>query len=209
MMFKDRKEAGSLLAHELIQYRSKNAVVLALPRGGVPVAFEIAKKLKLPLDIFPVRKVGHPDNPEYALCAVDQDGNTLCNEEEIANVEPVWLKKEIEEQRQEALRRAGLYRGNKKSLNLSGKIVILVDDGVATGLTLRLAVKSLRRKGPGKIIVAVPISPKETADILKAEVDKLIVLEIPEYFTGSVGAYYESFSQVSDDEVISLITAAI
>ena len=208
-MFKDRKEAGSLLAHELIQYRSKNAVVLALPRGGVPVAFEIAKKLKLPLDIFPVRKVGHPDNPEYALCAVDQDGNTLCNEEEIANVEPVWLKKEIEEQRQEALRRAGLYRGNKKSLNLSGKIVILVDDGVATGLTLRLAVKSLRRKGPGKIIVAVPISPKETADILKAEVDKLIVLEIPEYFTGSVGAYYESFSQVSDDEVISLITAAI
>ena len=208
-MFKDRKEAGSLLAHELIQYRSKNAVVLALPRGGVPVAFEIAKKLKLPLDIFPVRKVGHPDNPEYALCAVDQDGNTLCNEEEIANVEPVWLKKEIEEQRQEALRRAGLYRGNKKSLNLSGKIVILVDDGVATGLTLRLAVKSLRRKGPGKIIVAVPISPKETADILKAEVDKLIILDVPEYFAGSVGAYYESFSQVSDDEVISLITAAI
>ena len=208
-MFKDRKEAGSLLAHELIQYRSKNAVVLALPRGGVPVAFEIAKKLKLPLDIFPVRKVGHPDNPEYALCAVDQDGNTLCNEEEIANVEPVWLKKEIEEQRQEALRRAGLYRGNKKSLNLSGKIVILVDDGVATGLTLRLAVKSLRRKEPGKIIVAVPISPKETADILKAEVDKLIILDVPEYFAGSVGAYYESFSQVSDDEVISLITAAI
>jgi len=208
-MFKDRKEAGSLLAHELIQYRSKNAVVLALPRGGVPVAFEIAKKLKLPLDIFPVRKVGHPDNPEYALCAVDQDGNTLCNEEEIANVEPVWLKKEIEEQRQEALRRAGLYRGNKKSLNLSGKIVILVDDGVATGLTLRLAIKSLRKKEPEKIIVAMPISPKETADILKAEVDKLIVLEIPEYFTGSVGAYYESFSQVSDDEVISLITAAI
>ena len=208
-MFKDRKEAGSLLAHELIQYRSKNAVVLALPRGGVPVAFEIAKKLKLPLDIFPVRKVGHPDNPEYALCAVDQDGNTLCNEEEIANVEPVWLKKEIEKQRQEALRRAGLYRGNKKSLNLSGKIVILVDDGVATGLTLRLAVKSLRRKEPGKIIVAVPISPKETADILKAEVDKLIILDVPEYFAGSVGAYYESFSQVSDDEVISLITAAI
>jgi len=208
-MFKDRKEAGSLLAHELIQYRSKNAVVLALPRGGVPVAFEIAKKLKLPLDIFPVRKVGHPDNPEYALCAVDQDGNTLCNEEEIANVEPVWLKKEIEEQRQEALRRAGLYRGNKKSLNLSGKIVILVDDGVATGLTLRLAIKSLRKKEPEKIIVAMPISPKETADILKAEVDKLIILDVPEYFAGSVGAYYESFSQVSDDEVISLITAAI
>ena len=208
-MFKDRKEAGSLLADELIQYRNKDAVILALPRGGVPVAFEIAKKLKLPLDIFPVRKVGHPDNPEYALCAVDQDGNTLCNEEEIANVEPVWLKKEIEKQRQEALRRADLYRGGKKPLDLSGKTVILVDDGVATGLTLRLAVKSLRRKGPGKIIVAVPISPKETADILKAEVDKLIVLEIPEYFTGSVGAYYESFSQVSDDEVISLITAAI
>src|SRR3989338_862733 len=208
-MFKDRKEAGSLLAHELIQYRNKDAVILALPRGGVPVAFEIAKKLKLPLDIFPVRKVGHPDNPEYALCAVDQDGNTLCNEEEIANVEPVWLKKEIEEQRQEALRRAGLYRGNKKSLNLSGKIVILVDDGVATGLTLRLAIKSLRKKEPEKIIVAMPISPKETADILKAEVDKLIILDVPEYFAGSVGAYYESFSQVSDDEVISLITAAI
>ena len=208
-MFKDRKEAGSLLAHELIQYRSKNAVVLALPRGGVPVAFEIAKKLKLPLDIFPVRKVGHPDNPEYALCAVDQDGNTLCNEEEIANVEPVWLKKEIEEQRQEALRRAGLYRGNKKSLNLSGKIVILVDDGVATGLTLRLAIKSLRKKEPEKIIVAMPISPKETADILKAEVDKLIILDVPEYFAGSVGAYYENFGQVSDDEVISLVTTAI
>ena len=208
-MFKDRKEAGSLLADELIQYRNKDAVILALPRGGVPVAFEIAKKLKLPLDIFPVRKVGHPDNPEYALCAVDQDGNTLCNEEEIANVEPVWLKKEIEEQRQEALRRAGLYRGNKKSLNLSGKIVILVDDGVATGLTLRLAIKSLRKKEPEKIIVAMPISPKETADILKAEVYKLIILDVPEYFAGSVGAYYESFSQVSDDEVISLITAAI
>src|SRR3989344_2142877 len=108
-MFKDRKEAGSLLAHELIQYRSKNAVVLALPRGGVPVAFEIAKKLKLPLDIFTVRKVGHPNNPEYAVCAVDQFGDILCNEEKKSAIDKNWLREEIENERREAERRASAY----------------------------------------------------------------------------------------------------
>ena len=210
-MFRDRSDAGKQLAAELDRYAGQNAIVVALPRGGVPVAFEVAKKLKLPLDIFSVRKVGHPNNPEYAVCAVDQFGDILCNEEEKRAIDKNWLREEIENERREAERRASAYRGNKKPIDIlvSGKIVILVDDGVATGLTLRLAIKSIRKLKPKKIIVALPVGAKDALEILKGELkegtDELLILLVPEDFLGAVGSYYGSFDQVRDEEVISLL----
>lgn len=203
-MFKNRSEAGRRLALKLKQYENSGSVILALPRGGVPVAYEIARALKLPLDIFPSRKVGHPHNPEYAVCAVDAEGNEFCNESEVAKIDPVWLRNAIEIEKQEAKRRAKLYREGREPLEVRGKTVILVDDGVATGLTLRLAIQSLKKLEVKEIILAISVMPKEVAIILREEADKLVALEIPEFFQGAVGAYYEDFREVSDQEVISL-----
>ena len=205
-MFKNRSEAGRRLALKLKQYKNSSAVVLALPRGGLPVAYEIARALKLSLDIFSVRKVGHPYNSEYAIGAVDNLGNQLCNEEEIKNIDPRWLKEEIEKQKQEAKRRAAIYRQGEQALEIKNKNVILVDDGAATGLTLRLAIQSLKKMETKEIIVAIPVTPKRVAIILREAADKLAALEIPEFFQGAVGAYYEDFGEVSNQEVISLLT---
>lgn len=204
-MFEDRSEAGRQLAFKLKQYENSRAVILALPRGGVPVAYEIARVLKLPLDIFPVRKVGHPMSPEYAVCAVDAEGNEFCNESEVVKINPTWLRNAIKIEKQEAKRRAKLYRQDRTPFDVKNKNVILVDDGAATGLTLRLAIQSLRKLEAKEIIVAVPVTPKEVAVVLREEADKLVALEIPEFFQGAVGAYYEDFGEVSDEEVIFLL----
>ena len=204
-MFKDRKDAGVQLAEKLAQYRGGNAIVLALPRGGVVTGAEVARALKLPLDIVVVRKVGHPLSPEYAICATDERGTLLCNEKEAASVDQAWLKAEIERQKQEALRRIAVYRGKRESVLLAGKIAIIVDDGIATGLTMRLAVASVRAQNPARVVVAVPVASEEaTRDIMQAA-DELVILESPENFLSAVGAHYEEFEQVEDEEVIRIL----
>ncbi len=203
-MFKDRTDAGKQLARRLAPYRGQEAIVLALPRGGVVVGYEVAKALELPFDIVVVRKVGYPGDPELALCAVDEKGMLLCDKEASA-VDQEWLKKEIELQRQEAMRRIEAYRGKRKPVRVADKIVIVVDDGIATGLTMRLAVRSLAAQHPKKIIVAVPVASGFLRAFTSEGADEVIVLEPPEEFVGAVGAHYKSFEQVEDREVISLL----
>ena len=204
-MFTNRKEAGLKLAAKLSEYKDKDAVVLALPRGGIVVGCEIAKALNAALDIIAVRKIGYPGNPEFAVCAVDEKGTLLSDPIQKAMIDKEWLKEEAERQQSEAKRRSKLYRIGKAPLSLAGKIVILTDDGIATGLTIRLAIQSVKAQKPKKVIVAVPVAPTEVATIIKKEVDELIVLEPPEDFLGAVGAHYIDFRQVEDDEVIALM----
>ncbi|HEY4517471.1 MAG TPA: phosphoribosyltransferase family protein [Candidatus Paceibacterota bacterium] len=205
-MFADREDAGKQLAEKLARYKSEDAVVLALPRGGVAVGYEIAQALKLPFDIVVVRKIGPPGNPEYAVCAVDEKGTRLCNEGEARKVDEKWLAEETERQRQEAVRRIKKYRGNRAPAALQGKTVIIVDDGIATGLTMRLAVAAIKKQRPQKIIVAVPVAPLDAMRELRKEAE-VVVLEPPEEFMGAVGAHYKNFPQVEDEEVIRLLNS--
>ena len=207
-MFTDRQEAGKQLAQKLEAYRGKDAVVFALPRGGVIPGYEIAKVLGVPLDIIAVRKIGYPGNPEYAIGAIDGHGTTVLNETETAAVDKTWLAAEAGRQQQEAERRSTLYRGGKKPASAEGRVAILVDDGIATGLTMRLAVRSVKMQKPKEIIVAIPVAPPEAVEALYREgADEVLLLEPPEEFLGAVGAHYLQFDQVGDDEVIRLMRA--
>lgn len=204
-MFKNRQEAGRLLAERLQKYRNTNSVVYALPRGGVVVAYEIVRSLPAPLDLVITRKIGHPHNPEYAICAVSESGELACDEYERQIVGIQWIKEEAARQMAEAQRRRQAYLG-RESLSPEGKIAIIVDDGVATGLSIGLAIKEIRTYNPAKIVVAVPIIPDDTAEKLAPFVDELIALEIGTPFLGSIGQYYREFPQVADEEVIDLLT---
>lgn len=205
-MFADREEAGRKLARRLELYRGKSAVVLALPRGGVVVGHEVSRELKLPLDIIVVRKIGHSSQPEYAIGAVDEQGTFLCNEAEARAVNQDWFAREISRQRKEAERRIAVYRGEREPEEITGRTVLLIDDGIATGLTMRLAVRSVKARKPEKIVVAVPVASSESVRELKGEgADEVIVLEPPEKFMGAVGAHFVSFEQVEDDEVVRLL----
>ena len=206
MHFKNREEAGRALAKALAHYRGRESVVLALPRGGVVVGREVAQALGAPLDIVVTRKVGHPDNNEYAICAVDEKGTIICDETEAQSVPQAWLTDEIERQKQEAARRVSAYRGGRKPANITGKTAIIVDDGIATGLTMRLAVRAVKAQKPKEVIVVVPVAPQDAPRQLKNEgADAVIVLVPPEGFLGAVGAHYEEFGQVEDAEVIRLL----
>lgn len=188
-IFKDRRAAGEILAQHLKSIKAD--MVLGIPRGGVVVAAEVAKKLKIPLDIIVTRKIGAPNQPELALGAIDPD--------KILTGEGNGVEKEWEELE----RRENLYRGDRTQLEFNGKTVILVDDGIATGLTTFSAVKYLKRHG-AKIILAVPVASQEAVEKLKKEVDQVIALNIPE-FMGAVGQFYQQFLPVSDQEVIQLL----
>lgn len=207
MQFHDRVDAGQQLARKLKKYKEEDIVVFALPRGGVVTAFVIAKYIQAPLDLIIVRKVGHPHSPEYALCAVAEDGHRVCNEEDLFLVDKEWFEMEVEKEIWEAKRRRKVYLGERKTINIEGKTAILVDDGVATGLTLRAAILELKDRRPQKIIVAVPVISKEISDRIKREVDEVIALVVAEEYRGSVGAYYDFFPQVSDEEVIQIISS--
>jgi putative phosphoribosyl transferase len=203
--FRDRVDAGRRLAALLGKYKNQNAVIYALPRGGIPVAVEVARVLNCPLDLIIVRKIGHPMNPEYALGAVAEDGFLVVNEEELARVDPEWFEAEMEKQKQEAKRRRELYLQDRKPIPARGKIAIIVDDGIATGSTMLVAVKKIKQEKPAKIVVAVAVSPKDTAERFAKEVDEFVAVTIPEIFLGAIGYYYDDFSQVSDEEVIVLL----
>ena len=204
-MIQNRYEAGLLLAKKLEKYKATNTVVIALPRGGVVIGRVIADKLLLPLDIVVTRKIGHPLNPEYAIGAVDDSGTVIFNEVEIVSVDKSWLEKEIQKQQNEAKRRVKIYRKGKK-LKLQGKDIIIVDDGIATGFTMQLAVKAMKKENPNKIIVAVPVAPLESIGKIKKEgVDEIVLLKSPEEFLGAIGAHYQEFEQVEDNKVIKLL----
>lgn len=203
--FRDRVDAGRRLAALLGKYKNQNAVVYALPRGGVPVAKEIANVLNCPLDLIIIRKIGHPGNPEYALGAVAEDGLLVVNEKDLAWVDKSWFEAEMEKQIREARRRRELYLTGKKPIIATGKIAIIVDDGIATGSTMLVAVKKVKQDIPAKIVVAVAVSPKETAQMFAKEVDEFVAVTIPEIFWGAIGYYYDDFSQVSDEEVMALL----
>lgn len=203
--FRDRVEAGRKLAALLVKYKNQGAVVYALPRGGVLVAKEIARELDCPLDLVIIRKIGHPGNPEYALGAVTEDGQLVVDEKDLGMVDPEWFEAEKTRQMQEAKRRRELYLKGKEPLSPAGKIAILVDDGIATGSTMLVAVKKIKQENPRKVVVAVAVSPKETAQRFAGEVDDFVAVTIPEIFWGAIGYYYDDFSQVSDEEVMAML----
>ena len=208
-MFRDRNDAGRQLAEKLAKYRGQNAAVLALPRGGVVTGREIAQALGLPLDIAVVRKIGHPLSPEYAIGAVDDSGAIILNDAETESVSQAWLAGEIEREKKEAERRIKAYRGGRKPIPISGKTALVVDDGIATGLSMRLVVRSLRVQNPARVVVAVPVASAEAVESLRKEADEVITLEPPEEFLGAVGAHYIEFEQVEDAEVIRLLSEGI
>ena len=177
----------------------------ALPRGGVPLGVEVAKALHMPLDLIIPRKIGHPSNPEYAICAVGESGALVCNEAELSRVDQEWFQKQVQAEREEARRRRTYYLKGRESVSLKGKMAIIVDDGIATGLTMEAAIQDAKQQGPGKVVVAVPVAPRDTVDRLRREVDDFVTLDIPEMYLGAVGAYYDNFTQVSDEEVSDML----
>lgn len=202
-MFRDRKHAGEVLAAELGNYRERpDAVLLALPRGGVPVAAAIARSLNLPLDVLPVHKIGAPMQPEYAVGAVASDGLVVLDEEAIAamQISKVDLDSIIAREQEELLRREREYRDGRPALALDGKVAILIDDGLATGYTMLVAVHAARRAGAAKVVVAVPVAPQETINRLRKEADEVVCAYVPPRLL-AVGQFYENFGQVSDEEV--------
>lgn len=211
MQFENRIEAGRLLAKKLNAYANRpDVVVLALPRGGVPVAYEVATALNVPLDVFLVRKLGVPGQEELAMGAI-ASGNVLVLNDDIVNYLgiPDDLIDEIaERERHELARRERLYRVATEPLNVSGRIVIVVDDGLATGSTMRAAVKALKRLGPARIIVAVPVAARATCESFNSDLDSTCVCVLsPEPMHG-VGIWYRDFSQTTDEEVCYLLKTA-
>jgi predicted phosphoribosyltransferase len=205
--FRDRREAGRQLAARLMAYAHRpDVLVLALPRGGVPVAYEVARALGAPLDVFVVRKLGVPGHPELAMGAVATGGLRVLNESVVRALripERVIEAVAAQEQR-ELARRERLYRGERPPPDVRGRTVILVDDGLATGASVHAAVEVLRRLEPARLVVAVPIAPPETCEALRAEVDEVICAVTPEPFY-AVGLWYEDFSQTTDEEVRDLL----
>ncbi len=206
-MFKDRKDAGIQLAERLKKYKDqKDVLVLALPRGGVLTGYEIAHFLNAPLDIIIVRKIGFPGQSEFGIGAISETG-TLVMSESIMTTYGVlreYVENEIAIQKEEIKRRIELYRKGKKLPNLEGKIIIIVDDGIATGSTMEAAIKTLKEEKIHRLIVAVPVAPPAVADKFEAMVDEFICLETPAEFM-AVGAFYRDFTQVSDNEVVELL----
>jgi putative phosphoribosyl transferase len=210
-MFSDRKDAGIQLAAALMRFKTESPVVLALPRGGVPVAYEVARVLNAPLDIIVARKLGAPGQRELGLGAI-VDGDhpeSVLNEDIIQelDVSPEYIKGEIESELKEIRRRENAYRKGRPRADLSGRIVIVIDDGIATGGSIRAALRGVRRLAPKKVVLAVPVAPAETIEALRPEADEIICLETPEYFM-AIGEFYDDFSQTSDDEVIELLEKA-
>lgn len=210
MLFKDRADAGRKLAEELPSYAGRtDVIVLGLPRGGVPVAFEVAKALKAPLDIFLVRKLGVPGQKELAMGAIAPGGVRVLNRDVVQalNISDEIIETIAAEEQQELERRVQAYRGDRPKPDVRGRTLILVDDGLATGASMRAAVIALRGQEPAGIIVAVPTAAPETCEALKVEVDEIVCVATPQPFLG-IGASYEEFSQMTDEEVREVIEQA-
>jgi putative phosphoribosyl transferase len=207
--FKDREDAGRQLAERLLPYRDENPIVLALPRGGVPVGYEISHALEAPLDVFIARKLGAPGRPEFGIGAVAQGGVRVLNERaiEALGIPEEYIEQVAERETEEIERRLRLLRGNSPEPEVRGRTVILVDDGLATGVTARAAIEALRRRAPQHLVLAVPVCAVQTEEALYSEVDELVCLKAPSDLM-AIGLWYEDFEQVEDEEVIALLERA-
>lgn len=209
MIFRDRTEAGQRLADALAEYCTKDCVVLALPRGGVPVAAEIAASLGAPLDVLLVRKIGAPLQPELAVGAVVDGGAPVIvrNEDVLlaTGTTDEQFRRICERELAEIERRRRLYLHGRAPLDPRGRVAIVVDDGIATGATMRAALQATRKRAPKELVLAVPVAARDTLDDLQSEADRVVCLASPEPF-GAVGYYYRDFSQVSDDEVMLVLS---
>jgi predicted phosphoribosyltransferase len=197
-MFKDRTEAGILLAAQLSKYKSDQGVVLAVPKGGVPLAYIVAKELGFPMEIVLTKKIGHPSNKEYAIGAASLTDYFVIPHHDVSEE---YIQEELKLVRGKLQHMHHKFMGDHKSENLSGKTVIVIDDGMATGNTLLSTISLIKKSKPAKIIIAVPVASTSAVRIVSKEVDEVIVLISPSDFTG-VGAYYENFSDVSETEVL-------
>ncbi len=209
-ILQDRPAAGRRLIEPLLPYANRpEVIVLALPRGGVPVAYEVATALKVRLDLMLVRKLGVPSRPEYAMGAI-ASGGILVRNEEALRAHPIArgeFDAVVERETRELLRREQVYRGTRPPVQLKDQVVILIDDGLATGASMRAAIQTLKLQAPARIVVAVPVAPIETLEALRSEVDELVCPLMPEWFT-SIGHWYMDFSQTRDAEVIELLQRA-
>lgn len=201
--WKNREEAAKQLIERLREEKIDFDAVLALPRGGVILGAEIARAFGKPLDLLIPRKIGAPMNPEYAIGAVTEEGLAVWNEKEKALINKKWLEEEVAKERAEAKRRRETYLKGKRS-SLQDKKVLIVDDGIATGLTMRAAIAEARSLGAKKIIMAVPVASPDSVDTMSKEIDQVVVLETPASL-GSVGQYYDEFEQISDEKVVKLM----
>lgn len=209
-VFRDRRDAGRHLAKVLAAYaRQPGVLVLALPRGGVPVAFEVARSLDAPLDVFVVRKLGVPGHEEYAMGAIASGGVRVLNEQivQALNLGEAEIEAVVERERRELARREQLYRHDRPPPQVRGQTVLLVDDGLATGSTMLAAMRALREMQPARTVVAVPTAAAETCEGLRSEADDVVCATTPEPFR-AVGLWYEDFSQTSDEEVRELLQRA-
>lgn len=210
MYFKDRAYAGKKLARLLKRFESMDVVVYALPRGGVVVGAEIAKALHAPLDLIITRKIGHPNQSELAIAAVSENGQLVIDPQYQKLTRGSWFFKALEKEKAEAQRRREIYLKNKNPVSCKGKTAIIADDGIATGLTLRSAVKQLKSQyRPVSIIAAAPVIPEDIAQELEKEGIVIAAVERTNRFRGSIGAYYKDFSQASDEEVIKLVSRSV
>src|SRR5947208_3454854 len=210
MIYRDRSDAGKYLAAQLSKYANRDDVlVLALPRGGVPVGFEVAKQLRAPLDIFLVRKLGVPGHEELAMGAISTGGVRVLNEDTVdyLRIPASVIEAVAADELRELERRERAYRGNRPEPDVRGKTVILIDDGLATGSTMRAAAAALRQQNPARIVVAVPVSASQTCNEYRMGVDEIICASTPEPFMGG-GQWYLDFSQTTDEEVRELLTKA-
>ncbi|MBI2270397.1 MAG: phosphoribosyltransferase [Bacteroidetes bacterium] len=202
--FRDRKDAAQKLIPYLNKYRDQKVVILAIPRGGIPIAHPIAKTYNFPLDLLMTKKIGHPFQPEFAIGAVSPEDYIIDDQ---FSVDQTYIDSEVKRIRESLKERYKKCMGDHKPVGLENKVVIIIDDGVATGHTILSAIKMLRQKKPKKIVVAVPVAPGETAEKIKREVDDFICLYTPTPFIG-VGLHYLDFSPVYDDEAIHLVKDA-
>jgi predicted phosphoribosyltransferase len=200
-IFPDRKSAGRALALALDHLKGMKGVVLAIPRGGVPVAAEVAQALSMPLDILLSKKIGHPANPEFAVGAVTLEDQVLTPGQD---VDAQWIMTQTTRIRKELSLKSQRLKGDRPDMSIRDRIVIMVDDGIATGQTLRATLPMIRRRQPAKIVIAVPVASVAAVQSLRPEVDELVVLHTPRHFAG-VGVCYEDFSQIEDAEVAMLL----
>jgi putative phosphoribosyl transferase len=197
-MFQDRIEAGTLLAAKLRKYKSEEGIVLAVPRGGIPVAYAVAKALNFPVEVVLTKKIGHPGNKEYAIGAASLTDYFVVPH---ANVSDLYIREEVKRIRERLKEMYKKFMGDAEPENITGKTVIVIDDGIATGNTLLATIHVLRKSKPRKIIIAVPVASRSAVEKLAQEADEVVVVLVPDEFYG-VGAFYENFEQVTDEEVM-------
>lgn len=208
-LFKNRKEAGAELAKRLAPYKNHpKGIVIGLPRGGVVLAAEVAKALSLPLDVVCPRKIGAPINPEFAIGAITETGEGIFDSQAIKymGVTDDYIESKVAEEKEQAMRRLSLFRKGMPARDLKDKVVLIVDDGLATGSTMKAAIQSIKSEGADKVVAAVPVSPVDTLEEVTEMVDEIVCIAAPPFFQ-AVGQFYDNFSETTDDDVIEIMNA--